>query len=110
MKLLFKILLINSVIFGPLSAYAGWTGEVEVTRIVVVASGGINVKVEPGLTGCTSQSGYGASYASVYPDHKGLNSIHSNLLAAYMSGKKVSLYLADDTCKLTEMVLGGHYY
>ena len=53
-----------------------------------VASGGINVKVEPGLTGCTSQSGYGASYASVYPDHKGLNSIHSNLLAAYMSGKK----------------------
>jgi len=97
------------ILLSPLSSASGWTEAVEVKRIVVVGTGGINVSVFPELTGCVSQSGYGANYASIYPEHKGLNSIHSNLLAAYMSGKKVSLYLANDSCKVTEMVLGGTY-
>ncbi|MEY8215341.1 MAG: hypothetical protein RPR97_12785 [Colwellia sp.] len=109
-NLIFRVLFIATIIFGSLPVYAGWTGEVEVTKIVVVANGGINVKVEPSLTGCDPQSGYPSSYAYVDPDHKGLNSIHSNLLAAYMSGKKVTLYLSDSTCKIGEMVLGGNYY
>jgi len=51
--------------------------------------------------------GYGPKFASVYPDHPGLDGIQANLLAAYVACKKVSLYLQDDTCKVTEMVIGG---
>ena len=87
----------------------GWTVASKVTRLVVVASGGINVRLSPELNGCTSQGGYGSHYASVYPDHAALELIQSNLLAAYMSGKDVAVYLSDDTCKVGEVVLGGTY-
>lgn len=81
----------------------GWTGARDVVEIVTVINGGINVKLSPDLSGCVSQSGYGAKYAYVKPDHPGLQIFQSNLLAAMMSGKKVSLYLGDDTCRATEM-------
>lgn len=109
-----KKFLLSLTVFLPIffstSAYAdgpGWTGVSEVIKIVTVANGGINVRLSPELSGCTSQSGYGPKYASVYPDHPGLNAIHANLLAAYMSGKKVALYLSDNTCKVGEMIIGG---
>jgi hypothetical protein len=59
------------------------------------------------LTGCVSQSGYGSSFASVYPNHPGINRIKADLLAAYLTGRRVSLYLGDDTCKVLETNLGG---
>ncbi|MEC4091916.1 MULTISPECIES: hypothetical protein [Pseudoalteromonas] len=86
---------------------ARWTAASEVIKIVSVVNGGINVRLSPELSGCTSQSGYGPKYASVYPDHPALDAIHANLLAAFMSGEKVSLYLSNDTCKVGEMVIGG---
>ena len=81
----------------------GWTGEREVVEIVTVINGGINVRLNPDLAGCVSQSGYGEKYASIYPEHPGKNLFQSNLLAAMMSGKKVSLYLSDNQCKVYEM-------
>ncbi|MBQ0935095.1 hypothetical protein [Ideonella paludis] len=87
-------------------AQAGWTQEVKVKSVVVVSSGGINVAVEPALSGCTSQSGYGARYASIYPSHPGLKAMHANLLLAMNSGTSVRLYLTDPQCTVGEMVLG----
>lgn len=87
----------------------GWTVASKVTRLVVVADGGINVRLSPELSGCTSQNGYGQHYASVPSSHAGIKIIQSNLLAAYVSGADVSLYLSDNTCKVGEMVLGGTY-
>lgn len=81
----------------------GWTDFSEVVEVVTVVNGGINVKLSPALSGCQSMSGYGPDFASVYPDHPGLNLFQANLLAAMMSGKQVRLYLGDATCKVTEM-------
>ncbi|AZZ98837.1 hypothetical protein [Pseudoalteromonas sp. R3] len=96
-----------TITFSSHAGNSGWTVASEVIKVVSVVNGGINVRLSPELSGCTSQSGYGPKYASVYPDHPALNAMHANLLAAYMSGKKVSLYLTDDTCKVGEMVIGG---
>ena len=85
----------------------GWTVESDVIRIVTVGNGGINVRLSPELNGCTSQSGYGPTYASVYPDHPGLNAIQANLLAAYIASIKVTLYFSDSTCKVAEIIIGG---
>jgi hypothetical protein len=82
---------------------SGWTALSEVTDLVVTANGGVNVKLSPVLSGCVSQSGYGGSYASIYPTHPGMDLMQSNLLAALMSGKKVALYLNDDKCTVLEM-------
>jgi hypothetical protein len=87
----------------------GWTANSKVVRIVVASNGGINVRLSPELSGCTSQSGYGPVYASIYPDHPGLNRMHAILLAAYTADKPVALYLTDNTCKVTEAELGGRY-
>ncbi len=99
-----------AISFSSVYSFADWQYDLEVKRIVVVATGGVNVRFTPELSGCTPQSGYGSSYASLYPDHPGFNSIHSNLLAAYMSGKKVSIYLTGTDCKIGETVLGGRHY
>ena len=110
MKVLSKALLITSLLFCssfPVSAEQGWITTAKVTKLVVTSSGGINVRITPELTGCTSLSGYGPKYASVHPTHPGIDKIHSVLLAAYMSDKVVALYLGDDTCKVTEVELGG---
>lgn len=85
----------------------GWTANGKVIKIVNTANGGFNVRLSPELTGCTSQSNYGPHYASVYPTHPGINRIKADLLAAYMSGESVSLYLADSTCTVGETMLGG---
>jgi hypothetical protein len=92
------------------SAFAagpGWVVDAKVSKIVVTVDGGINVRLTPDLSGCTSQSGYGALYASVYPSHPGINRIHSTLLTAYASDKLVAIYLMDSTCKVGEIELGS---
>lgn len=91
----------------PSLVYADWGVRSQVTRIVVTANGGINVRLSPELSGCQSQSGYGANYASVYPEHPGFSSIQANLLTAYASGKDVRLWFSDANCTVGEMVLGG---
>ncbi|NOU49871.1 hypothetical protein HG263_04890 [Pseudoalteromonas sp. JBTF-M23] len=96
-------LLWNSIAF----AEQGWIKQAKITKIVGVVNGGINVRISPELTGCTSQSGYGPNYASLYPDHQGKSEILSILLAAYMADKTIAIYLSDDKCKIGEVELGG---
>jgi hypothetical protein len=85
----------------------GWTANSTIVRIVDTSNGGINIRLSPDVTGCTSQSGYGSNYASVYPDHPGLNRIKATLLTAYSTGATVSVYLSDGTCRIAEVILGG---
>jgi hypothetical protein len=85
----------------------GWTANSTVTKLVVTAYGGINVLLSPAPQACVSQSGYGPAYASIYPDHPGINRIKADLLAAYLTGKPVALYFSDNTCRVTEIILGG---
>lgn len=91
----------NAFAEGP-----GWIYNVTVTRLVNTANGGFNVSVSPALTSCTSQSGYGPTFASVYPSHAGINRIKADLLTALLTGTKVSLYLNDNTCTVVETILG----
>ena len=108
MKNISKIFLVVISISGFTSAFAdgpGWTGASTITKLVVTANGGINVLLSPKLSGCTSQSGYGPEYASIYPNHAGIQLMQSNLLAAFMGGKKVKLYLSDANCKAMEMII-----
>ena len=65
-----------------------------------------NIQLEPQLSGCASLSGYGSKYASVHPDHPGLDKIYSGLLAAYLSQTPVKVYLSDETCKVGEVLFG----
>ena len=99
------------ILFGTIAsmanlAHAQWTPEVKVKSVVVVFSGGINVAVEPSLSGCVSQSGYGVKYASIYPSHPGLKAMHANLLSAMISGTSIRLYLLNSECAVGEIVLG----
>lgn len=105
----FKILLVVALNLLSISAFAeqGWITQAKITKIVGVINGGINVRITPELSGCTSQSGYGPAYASLYPDHAGKEEILSILLSAYMADKTIAIYLQDDTCKITEVELGG---
>ena len=91
-------------IFVPASAQTGWTVQSTVVHLVNTVNGGVNVYLSPTLTGCVSQSGYGSSYASIYPDHPGINRIKADLLVAMQTGQKVQLYLWDD-CKVVESIL-----
>ena len=96
----------------PLSTLAhaagpGWTANSTVTKLVVTADGGVNVLLSPALSGCTSNSGYGQAFASIYPSHPGINRMKADLLAAYLTGSTVAVYLVDGTCRVTEMILGG---
>jgi hypothetical protein len=93
---------------APASAEGpGWTVNATVKKLVVTYNGGVNVRLSPDLTNCASQSGYGPNFASVYATHPGINRIKADLIAAYVSGSAVSLYLGDSTCRVEEMVLGG---
>lgn len=85
----------------------GWTVNSTVVKIVDTGNGGVNVRLSPDLAGCTSQSGYGAVYASLYPNHAGIDRIKATLLTAYVTGSTIALYLGDSTCTITEVVLGG---
>jgi hypothetical protein len=83
----------------------GWSAVSTVVEIVDTANGGVNVRVSPDLTECVSQSGYGSHYASIYPNHPGINRIKAALLTAMAAGKTVSLYLNDNICTVVEMRL-----
>lgn len=83
----------------------GWTVSSVVRDIVNTSAGGINVRLTPDLSGCTSQSGYGGAYASIYPNHPGINRIKADLLVAFTTGAHVELYLGDNTCMVSEMRL-----
>jgi hypothetical protein len=85
----------------------GWTGNSTVKKLVVTADGGVNVLLSPPQTNCISNSGYGPAFASVYPNHPGINRIKADLLAAYLTGTPVALYFIDNTCKVQEVILGG---
>lgn len=83
----------------------GWTSMSTVVELVVTVTGGINVRLSPDLTNCVSASGYGAIYASIYPDHPGLKEMKADLLVAYLTGAKVALWLKDANCTVGEMRL-----
>jgi hypothetical protein len=85
----------------------GWTVNSTVVTIVDTVNGGVNVRLSPELTGCTSQSGYGGRYASLYPNHAGLDRIKATLLTAYATGSIIAIYLSDSTCAIMEVELGG---
>jgi hypothetical protein len=85
----------------------GWTVNSTVAKIVDTGNGGVNVRLSPDLSGCTSQSGYGGAFASLYPTHPGIDRIKATLLTAYATGSPVALYLGDNTCTITEVILGG---
>lgn len=85
----------------------GWTANSIITKLVVTGDGSVNVKLSPNVNNCVSVAGYGPNWASVYANHPAINRIAADLLAAYMGGKTVALYLQDNTCKVTEIMLGG---
>jgi len=80
----------------------GWTAVSTVIELVNTSNGGVNVRLSPDFTGCISQSGYGSHYASLYPNHPGLNRIKADLTLAFVTGAHVALYLGDNTCLITE--------
>ncbi len=106
MKKIITLALILATSFAQ-AANQGWTTYSKVVEVVVTVNGGINVRLFPELSGCTSQSGYGARYASIYPDHPGIDKIQSTLLSAYMADKEVRLYFINTECKVYEVRLGG---
>lgn len=109
MKLISKFWILTLLAMLPWIASAqgpGWVYNLKVVRIVTVSTGGINVRFSPDLSGCTSQSGYGAIFGSIYPNHVGINRMKADLLYAYATGDFVSVYLGDNTCMITEMFLG----
>lgn len=92
----------------PKSAYAegpGWTAFSTVKKLVNTTGGGVNVELSPGLTNCVSQSGYGPTYASIRPSHAAINRMKADLLVAFVTGKRVALYLFDNQCNVEEMIL-----
>jgi hypothetical protein len=100
------------LVLCALSAHAdgpGWISNRTVVAVVNTGNGGFNVRLNPELAGCTSQSGYGQYYASVYPSHPGLNRLKADVVTALVTGKPVSLYLSDNTCTVGEMILGPLY-
>jgi hypothetical protein len=102
--------LCTAFLLWALPAYAqgpGWTANSTVLKLVVVSNGGINVRLSPDVTGCVSQGGYGPNYASVLSSHPGLEEIKADLLAAYLTGGVISLYLSDANCTVGETQLGG---
>jgi hypothetical protein len=109
-KSVLKMLAIGFLVMGSSSAIAGQTGWVvsaKVKTIVATGNGGIDFRLVPELSGCVSQSGYGALYASVYPDNPALKNIQSILLAAYMADKPVAVWFSDTNCTVGEVELGG---
>lgn len=103
------LILIALSSFASLQARAesGWTANVKIVKLVGTANGGLNVLMSPSLLNCVSQSGYGPTYASLYPTHPGRSQISALLMAAYMSDKTVALYLTDSTCTIGEVAMGG---
>ena len=102
--------LVLALVLVSVPAFAqgpGWTATSTIVKIVDTQNGGVNVRLSPDVTGCTSQSCYGSNYASIYPSHPGISRIKATLLTAYATNTPVSLYLSDTTCTVSEVVLGG---
>jgi hypothetical protein len=76
-------------------------------KLITTQDGGLNIMLSPGLNNCVSNSGYGAQFASVYPSHPGIKSIHANLLTAYVTGQPVALYFSTSQCTVLEVAIGG---
>ena len=92
----------------PASAQGpGWHLNATIARMADITTGGINIRLSPDVSGCTSPMGYGPQYAYVTPDHVAINRIKATLLTAYATGTPISVYLADNTCKIGEVLLGG---
>lgn len=106
LKMLSVFLLVSANAFS-IAGTQGWIVSAKVIKIVATVNGGINFRLSPELTECISQSGYGPSYASIYPDHPGIKNMHSMLLVAYLSDKPVAVYFGDTKCTVGEMELGG---
>ena len=106
LSVLFAALLLDAAPAAQ-AAGPGWTANSTVTKLVVTFDGGVNVLLSPALTGCTSNSGYGPAFASIYPTHPGISRMKADLLAAYLNGGTVALYLTDSTCRVGELILGG---
>lgn len=105
-----RFALVAALMLPLTSAHAagpGWTVNSTVTKVAVTGDGGVNVRLSPDLSGCVSNYGYGPTFASIYPSHPGINRMKADLLAAYLTGGTVSLYLIDGTCRVDELVLGG---
>lgn len=81
----------------------GWTEFSKLTSYVVVADGGVNVSMSVPLSRCISNSGYGPTYASLYPNHPGFKGIQAGLLAAFLTGRSIRIYLSDDKCRIGEI-------
>jgi hypothetical protein len=96
-----------AVSYPALAQGPGWTATSTIVQIVDTSNGGVNIRLSPDLSGCTSQSGYGSLYASLYPSHPGIDRIKASLLTAFVTGTPVTLYLSDSTCTVLEMRLGG---
>lgn len=109
LKITVIVALMGAVVLLPIANAQGpgWTANGTIVKLVNTTNGGINIRLSPDVTGCTSQSGYGPNYVSIYPDHPGINRIKADLLYAFATGTPISIYLADPTCKGTELVLGG---
>jgi hypothetical protein len=105
-KISFKAVLALCIYSLSVSTFAQWTVPVKVKTLVVVSSGGINVRVDPPLANCQSQSGYGGKYASIYPSHPGLKGMHANLLMALATGTQVQLWFSDEKCTIGEITIG----
>lgn len=108
MKKIWLVLLTNLFLLFSINCYAegpGWLAWSKVDQLVVTSSGGVNISLEQQLTNCVSQAGYGPAYASIYPDHPGIDRMYSALLAAAMSGKRIRLYLENSECKVVEFRL-----
>ena len=102
-----KITLILALLSASLFAEGpGWITNRTIKSVVGVINGGINIRLDPELTNCNSQSGFGVKYASIYPDHLGIKNFSAIALTALSTGQKVSIYLTDNTCKITEIVIG----
>ena len=99
---LLVLITLAGVALPALAQGPGWTEASTVVELVNTANGGVNVRLSPDLTGCTSQSNYGGAFASVYPSHPGLNRIKADLTVAFTTGARVALYLGDNTCMVSE--------
>jgi hypothetical protein len=91
-----------SLVLPALAAGPGWTNVSTVVELINTSNGGFNVRLSPELTGCDSQSGYGSVYASVYPNHPGINRIKADLTVAFTTGAQVALYFGDSICTVAE--------
>ena len=92
---------------SALAGQTGWIVSAKVKTIVATGNGGIDFRLIPELSGCASQSGYGPTYASVYPDNAAIKNIQSILLAAYLADKPVAVWFSDANCTVGEVELGG---